>query len=148
MRTVQLPQESARRWRCDYRKTPGAACRRKCADCNAELPLWHRGSTCDKCRARRAATRRAEMAMLSRCSECPLHDSQRESARRTCSECRKRITKLAIRQAADDRGTAANRCTICGRFVGQVFAGHEHDRSSDTGRLWCEACASGNGGGQ
>jgi hypothetical protein len=33
-----------------------------------------------------------------------------------------------------------NRCAACGRFVGEKFAGFEHDRMSDRGRLWCERC--------
>jgi len=34
-----------------------------------------------------------------------------------------------------------NRCCVCGRFVGETFTGHERDRMSDRGRLYCDRCA-------
>ena len=33
-----------------------------------------------------------------------------------------------------------NRCYICGRFVGEQFAGYETDKLSKRGRLLCEIC--------
>lgn len=37
-------------------------------------------------------------------------------------------------------GKRTNRCSKCGRFVGDRFAGYERDRASGRGRLICEPC--------
>lgn len=34
----------------------------------------------------------------------------------------------------------SNRCCRCGRFVGERFAGYEHERCTKRGKLWCERC--------
>ena len=47
-----------------------------------------------------------------------------------------------LQQAAKRKSgpPASNRCTGCGRFVGDTFTGYTHDRMSARGPLYCEPC--------
>ena len=56
-------------------------------------------------------------------------------------------TLRAIRQAEQTtpaafwRKAEPNRCTDCGKLIGDDWTGYDNDRMSDRGRLLCDPCA-------